>query len=423
MGAARRGRRTSTASASTPATRCSDRHGRRAQGLDDPPHGPAGGSDGEPMPAQVVPMLATPRRAAARRRRLGATRSSGTACGRSPTAEPGRAAAGEPQPQRHHRAGTRSCAARTGRSAATARSSTARSSPSTPTGGPTSSALQRRMHLTSERAVRRLAKSAPGHVRALRPALAGRPLPDGAALRRAPRAAARSSGSTASAGRRRTTSSATAPSCWPRAASRGSRGSWPSGWSSTYEPGRRCAGWVKVKNVRASGVRRRRLAARRRRPAQPDRRAARRVPRRRGRRRLRYVGRVGTGFTEGELDRLAASLAPLEHGHVAVRGGRQPRPEARTGPGPRSWPRSSSATGPRRAAARTGLQGAARGQAAPLVVRDERDRAVVVADGRRCGSRTSTRSCIRPSASRSATSSTTPRGSPRSCCRTSRAGR
>jgi bifunctional non-homologous end joining protein LigD len=77
-----------------------------------------------------------------------------------------------------------------------------------------------------------------------------------------------------------------------------------------YEPGRRSNGWIKVKNVQreellvcgwlpGEGRRRDRIGALLVGMREPD-------------GRLRYAGRVGTGFTESELDRLRALLAPLE---------------------------------------------------------------------------------------------------------------
>ena len=73
--------------------------------------------------------------------------------------------------------------------------------------------LQGRMHLTSEHAVRRLAQSRPRPLHRLRPALPRRPLADGAALRRAARAARRAGARRARPGRRPPTTSATAPRC------------------------------------------------------------------------------------------------------------------------------------------------------------------------------------------------------------------
>jgi bifunctional non-homologous end joining protein LigD len=78
---------------------------------------------------------------------------------------------------------------------------------------------------------------------------------------------------------------------------------------SSYEPGRRTNTWIKIKNVQreefliagwlpGEGRRRERIGALL-------------LGTREGGS-LRYVGRVGTGFTEEELDRLAALLGPLE---------------------------------------------------------------------------------------------------------------
>jgi bifunctional non-homologous end joining protein LigD len=77
-----------------------------------------------------------------------------------------------------------------------------------------------------------------------------------------------------------------------------------------YEPGRRSNGWIKIKNVQreellicgwlpGEGRRRERIGALIVGTRDED-------------GKLRYAGRVGTGFTEAELDRLHALLAPLE---------------------------------------------------------------------------------------------------------------
>jgi bifunctional non-homologous end joining protein LigD len=77
---------------------------------------------------------------------------------------------------------------------------------------------------------------------------------------------------------------------------------------SVYEPGRRSASWVKVKNlyrqevviggwVPGDGRRRERIGALLVGVYEDD-------------HQLRHIGRVGTGFTEAELDRLAGLLAP-----------------------------------------------------------------------------------------------------------------
>jgi bifunctional non-homologous end joining protein LigD len=80
---------------------------------------------------------------------------------------------------------------------------------------------------------------------------------------------------------------------------------------STYEPGRRSAAWIKVKNlhrqevviggwVPGEGKRRDRLGALLVGVWEGD--------------ELRHTGRVGTGFTDSELDRLRERLVPLERG-------------------------------------------------------------------------------------------------------------
>ena len=94
---------------------------------------------------------------------------------------------------------------------------------------------------------------------------------------------------------------------------------------SSYEPGRRSGAWIKLKNtgrqefviagwLPGEGRRRDRIGALLlgyfEQPAE-------------GEPRLRYAGRVGTGFGQAELDRLAELLAPLERGESPF-GGRQP---------------------------------------------------------------------------------------------------
>ena len=88
---------------------------------------------------------------------------------------------------------------------------------------------------------------------------------------------------------------------------------------SRYEPGRRSGAWLKIKHTRSQelviggwvpgqGRRRERIGALLvgHYDATPDQAAQRDQPQR-----LVYAGRVGTGFTERELDRLSAGLAPL----------------------------------------------------------------------------------------------------------------
>ena len=67
-----------------------DRQGRRAEGLDDPPHGPAGRPGGGAHARHgSCPMLARLGRRCRATTTAGPTRSSGTACARSPTPSPG----------------------------------------------------------------------------------------------------------------------------------------------------------------------------------------------------------------------------------------------------------------------------------------------------------------------------------------------
>jgi bifunctional non-homologous end joining protein LigD len=150
---------------------------------------------------------------------------------------------------------------------------------------------------------------------------------------------------------------------------------------SPYEPGRRSVCWVKVKNLQRDefvvggwmpGEGRRR-----------DRIGALLVGERDEHGRLRHIGRVGTGFTEGELDRLAKLLAPLERDTSPFDArwrGRDQAPARRrlrraALPGRRRVPRAHR----RRPAARPVLQGAARGRPA-----GPRDRG---GEGRRPGAR------------------------------------
>ena len=123
-----------------------DRQASRAEGLDDPPHGPARRS-------RARADARAPRAdARARRDRCPATTSSWALRdqvgrrARDRLLEPGRAAAGEPQPQRRHRPLSRARAPEPRAQLARARCSTARSSPSTREGRPSFEALQRRMH-------------------------------------------------------------------------------------------------------------------------------------------------------------------------------------------------------------------------------------------------------------------------------------
>ncbi len=100
---------------------------------------------------------------------------------------------------------------------------------------------------------------------------------------------------------------------------------------SRYEPGRRSSAWLKIKNVRrqevviggwlaGQGARRGRLGALLAGVYEPD--AGGDEPR------LRYVGRVGTGFDEAELRRLAELLDPIARQTSPFAGGTRPPKEA-----------------------------------------------------------------------------------------------
>jgi len=112
---------------------------------------------------------------------------------------------------------------------------------------------------------------------------------------------------------------------------------------SPYRPGRRSPAWVKVKNLEqvelliggwmpGEGRRRERIGALL-------------VGRRDDAGALQYAGRVGTGFTESELDRLAGLLGPRERERNPFARGRGPRgavwvePELSCAVGFREWTR------------------------------------------------------------------------------------
>ena len=113
---------------------------------------------------------------------------------------------------------------------------------------------------------------------------------------------------------------------------------------SIYQPGARSRSWVKIKSVRrqelvvggwlpGKGKRERSIGALLTGVYEPD-------------GTLRYVGRVGSGFSEEELDRLARLLGPLRR--TARRSGRARSRRTRRSSASRSWwRRSSSASGRR----------------------------------------------------------------------------
>ena len=176
--------------------------------------------------------------------------------------DPGRAAAGEPQPQRHHRQLSRARPPRTARSSSHSRDPRRRDRRlRRATAGPSFEALQRRMHVASRAQAQRLAASTPvtymifdllwldGHSLMELP------------YARAARAPAPRSSSTARAGGRPSTSSGTAERCWRRAPSRASRASSPSAWTRPTGPALRSSALAEDQDDRPPGVRHRRLAA------------------------------------------------------------------------------------------------------------------------------------------------------------------
>ena len=175
-------------------------------------------------------------------------------------------------------------------------------------GRPSFEALQRRMHVTAESSVRRLAKALPvtymifdllwldGHSLMAQPYAARRELLAALALDgdrwQAPAHVVGNGAQVLAV-----------------SAEQGLEGVIAKRLDGPYEPGRRSNGWVKIKNVQreelvicgwlpGEGKRRDRIGAL--------------VVGVREGGKLRYAGRVGTGFTESELDRLQALLAPLE---------------------------------------------------------------------------------------------------------------
>src|SRR5919107_811368 len=175
-------------------------------------------------------------------------------------------------------------------------------------GRPSFGALQRRMHLASESAVRRLAKDAPVTYMIFDLLwLDGHPLMElPYTERRARLAEVELEGA-----RWRTPEHVVGRGADMLAATKaqGLEGILAKRLDAPYEPGRRSSCWVKVKNVDrqevvvggwmpGEGRRRDRIGAL--------------LVGVRENGHLRYAGKVGTGFTEAELDRLAGLLAPLE---------------------------------------------------------------------------------------------------------------
>jgi bifunctional non-homologous end joining protein LigD len=177
-------------------------------------------------------------------------------------------------------------------------------------GRPSFGALQRRMHVSSETAVRRLAKETPvTYVIFDLLWLDGHSLMDLPYSERRARLAELGLGD---GGRWRVPDYVVGHGAQLLAATeqQGLEGVIAKRLDSTYEAGRRTPSWLKIKNtsrqevvvggwVPGDGKRRDRIGALLVGVRDDD-------------GTLRHVGRVGTGFTEGELDRLADKLRPLE---------------------------------------------------------------------------------------------------------------
>jgi bifunctional non-homologous end joining protein LigD len=177
-------------------------------------------------------------------------------------------------------------------------------------GRPSFGALQRRMHVSSETAVRRLAKETPvTYVIFDLLWLDGHSLMDLPYSERRARLAELGLGD---GGRWRVPDYVVGhgEQLLAATAEQGLEGVIAKRLDSTYEPGRRTPSWLKIKNtsrqevvvggwVPGDGKRRDRIGALLVGVRDDD--GA-----------LRHIGRVGTGFTEAELDRLADMLRPLE---------------------------------------------------------------------------------------------------------------
>jgi bifunctional non-homologous end joining protein LigD len=247
-------------------------------------------------------------------------------------------------------------------------------------GRPDFGALQQRMHLGSEAQVRRLSRSAP-----VTYVLFDLLWLDGHGLMEEPYEArrARLKALGLDGERWQTPDHVVGHGAELLAASReqGLEGIVAKRLGSPYEPGRRSQGWVKVKNVQrqevviggwlpGEGRRRERIGALLVGVRDEDEGG-----------RLRYVGRVGTGFTEDELDRLAVLLGPLEQrtspfeaGPKPPRGAHWLRPALVAEVEFRDWTQAGQLRAP-------SYKGLRDDKPPALVVREERDHAIVVADG------------------------------------------
>ncbi|HSD79962.1 MAG TPA: DNA ligase D [Solirubrobacteraceae bacterium] len=250
-------------------------------------------------------------------------------------------------------------------------------------GRPDFGALQQRMHLTAESQVRRLARSAP-----VTYVLFDLLWLDGHSLLDAPyeERRARLAELALTGERWQTPDHVVGHGAELLAASmaQGLEGIVAKKLGSRYEPGRRSPCWIKVKNVHRQevviggwlpGEGRRR-----------DRIGALLVGVRDGEDgALRYAGRVGTGFTEAELDRLRALLAPLEQDRSPFAEAAAPAPKPPRGAvwvAPRlvaevefrDWTQGGQLRAP-------SYKGMRDDKPAELVVREGRDHAMVEVDG------------------------------------------
>ena len=303
----------------------------------DPPEDPDRGADARAGRADARPLRRAPARTTA-----GRSRSSGTACARSPTSRAAGCGWTQPQRARHHAALPGAARARARRSARARRCSTARSSRSTPTAAELPApAAPHAPDLRARGAAAGRSREPVTYVIFDLLWLDGRSLTGLPYEERRERAGS-SSASTGPRGRRRPTTSATARRCSRPRARRGSRASSPSGSTARTRPGRRSPGWVKVKNVRRADVVVGGWMPGEGRPLRAARRAASSASTRTAS--CATPGRVGTGFDEAELDAARRRCSSRSSATTA----RSRPPAAARGAASssrRSSPRSTTASG------------------------------------------------------------------------------
>ena len=235
------------------ATRCSrSRPASPRQGLDDPPHGPAGRpAAGAACPTASLPMLARLGRRCRRDDERWAYEIKWDGVRAIAHSEPGRLRCHARNLQRHHRPLSRAVAAEP------------RAEP--PPGDPRRRDRRLRRRRAAELRARcsgactssaRVARcgawraAVAGDLRDLRPAVARRPLAHGRCPTRSAARGCWSSASRASAGRRPSTSSGDGAELLAATEAQGLEGVVAKRLDSPYEPGRRSARWIKVKNRR-----------------------------------------------------------------------------------------------------------------------------------------------------------------------------